>query len=180
MLQKAEEAIFAYKRTLERSPGDDEAYKAVAYLYDAIKEEELLREWLLQRAGNGSLPNDKRAEAFVVLASKDWDCSFKITELPTTKVTTVRGNKVLVSYQMPKERVEFERANECANRGLEMANIAITLMPENESAWSYKTNLLLELAKLAEMEGDVHQQRELRRQYEEALRETTKLSKRSR
>ena len=130
---KAEEAIFAYKRTLERSPGDDEAYKAVAYLYDAIKEEELLREWLLQRAGNGSLPNDKRAEAFVVLASKDWDCSFKITELPTTKVTTVRGNKVLVSYQMPKERVEFERANECANRGLEMANIAITLMPENES-----------------------------------------------
>jgi tetratricopeptide (TPR) repeat protein len=177
---KAEEAIFAYKRTLERSPGDDEAYKAVAYLYDAIKEEELLREWLLQRAGNGSLPNDKRAEAFVVLASKDWDCSFKITELPTTKVTTVRGNKVFVSYQMPKERVEFERANECANRGLEMANIAITLMPENESAWSYKTNLLLELAKLAEMEGEVHQQRELRRQYEEALRETTKLSKRSR
>ena len=53
-------------------------------------------------------------------------------------------------------------------------------MPENESAWSYKTNLLLELAKLAEMEGEVHQQRELRRQYEEALRETTKLSKRSR
>jgi len=177
---RARQAIIAYQRILDRSPGDDEAYKAVAYLYGEIKEDELLREWILQRAGNVSLAYDKRAEAYVVLASKDWDCSFKITELPTNKVTTINGNKVRVTYQMPKERVEFERANECANRGLEMANIAITLMPENESAWSYKTNLLLELAKLAEMEGDVHQQRELRRQYEEALRETTKLSKRSR
>ena len=58
---------------------------------------------------------------------------------------------------MPKERVEFERAKECANRGLEMANMAITLTPENESAWSYKTNILLELEKLAEMSGEVQQ-----------------------
>ena len=28
---------------------------------------------------------EKRAEAYVVLASKHWDCSFKITELPTNK-----------------------------------------------------------------------------------------------
>jgi|SRR5215213_1668453 len=174
---KAQEAIIAYKRILDRSPDDDEAYKAVAYLYGAIKEDELLREWILQRAGNSSLPHDKRAEAFVVLASKDWDCSFKSTEL--NKVTTTAGTKVRVSYKMPKQWVEFERANECANRGLEMANIAISLTPENESAWSYKTNLLLELAKLAEMQGEVHQQRELRRQYEEALKETTKLSKRA-
>ena len=82
---KAQQAIIAYQRILERSPDDDEAYKAVAYLYGALKEEELLREWILQRAGNVSLANDKRAEAFVVLASKDWDCSFKITELPNSQ-----------------------------------------------------------------------------------------------
>ena len=176
---KARQAIIAYKRILDLSPGDDEAYKAVAYLYSEIKEDELLREWILQRAYNVSLSNDKRAEAFVVLASKDWDCSFKITELPTNKVTTVTGNKVQVTYQMPKERVEFERARECANRGLEMANFAIALTPENESAWSYKTNILLELAKLAEMSGEVQHRLELQRQYKQAFDETKRLSKRS-
>jgi len=176
---RARQAIIAYQRILERVPGDDEAYKAVAYLYGALKEDELLRQWILQRAGDVSLANDKRAETFVVLSSKDWDCSFKITELPTNKVVIVRRNKAYVSYKMPKERVEFEQAKECANRGLEMANMAITLTPENESAWSYKTNILLELEKLAEMSGELQQKRELHRQYEEALNETTKLSKRS-
>lgn len=174
---KARQAIIAYQRILDRSPGDDEAYKAVAYLYGAIKEDETQREWILQRAANVSFANDKRAEAFVVLASRDWDCSFKITELPGIKVTTVKRNKQYVRYRMPKERVEFERANECANRGLELANMAIALTPENESAWAYKTNILLELAKLAEMLGEVHHKNEFRRQYEEALKETTKLAK---
>ena len=176
---KARQAITAYQRILERSPSDDEVYKAVAYLYGALKEDELLRKWILQRAGDVSLTNDKRAEAFVVLASKDWDCSFKITELPSNKVTTVKRNKAYVSYQMPKERHEFDRAKECANRGMEMANMAITLTPESESAWSYKTYILLELGKLAEMLGDVQHKRDLHRQYEKALSETTKLSKRS-
>lgn len=120
----------AYPRILDRLPGDDEAFKAVAYFYGALKQDELLREWLLQRAGNVSFTYDKRADAFVALASKDWDCSFKITEQPNSKVTTVAGNKTSFRYQMPKERLEFEQARECANRGLEMANAAITLMPK--------------------------------------------------
>ena len=173
---KGREAIIAYQRILERRPGEDEAYKAVAYLYGALNEDQLLREWILQRAGDISIGNDKRAEAFVVLASKDWDCSFKITELPNHKVTTIVGNKATVNYKMPKERVEFEQAQECANRGLEMVNMAITLSPENETAWAYKANILLELSKLAEMMGEVQSKRELVRQYDEALKQTTKLS----
>jgi len=78
---------------------------------------------------------------------------------------------------MSKDRAEFEQARECANRGLEIANLAITLAPENESAWSYKTNILYELAKLAEMSGDLQQKTELLRQYAEALEQTTKQSK---
>jgi hypothetical protein len=176
---KARQAIVAYQRILDRVPDDDEAYKAVAYLYGAIKEDKLQHEWIFQRAGNVSLANDKRAEAFIVLASRDWDCSFKITELPSNKVTTVKGNKAYIRYRMPKERVEFDRAKECANRALELANTAITLTPENESAWAYKTNIILELEKLAEMMGDVQHKRKLHRQYNEALSETTKLSKRA-
>jgi tetratricopeptide (TPR) repeat protein len=177
---KARQAILAYQRILERSPGDDEAYKAVAFLYRDLKEDELWRQWLLQRAGNVSLPNNKRAEAFVVLALRDWDCSFKITELPSNKIVTVNRNKAQVRYHMPKEPVAFERAEECANRGLKMANRAITLTPKDEAAWAYKTNILLELGKLAEMSGKVQQKRELQRQYAEALKETTRVSQRSR
>lgn len=157
---KAREAILAYQRILDRSLVDEESYKAVAYLYSALKEEQLFREWVLQRASNVALANDKRAEAYVVVASKDWDCSFKITQLPR-----------VVSK-------DFERAKECANRGLGLANMAITLTPENESAWSYKTNILLELEKLAGIAKDVQQKNEFHRQYEEALKETTRLSTR--
>lgn len=176
---KAREAIIAYQRILQRFHGDDEAYKAVAYLYGAIKDYDRQREWIVERAGDVSLANDKRAEAFIVLASKDWDCSFAFTESPKIKVIIVKGNKEYVSYRMPKERVEFERAQACADHGMEMANMAITLAPENESAWAYKTNLFLELSKLAEMSGQVQRKRELLRQYEEALKETTRLSNRA-
>lgn len=177
---KAREAIIAYQRILERVPGDDEAYKAIAYLYGALKDEEALRQLLTQRANDVSMPNDKRAEALVVLGSKDWVCSFQITELPAQKVVIInKANKAIIRYKMPKERVEFEQAQECATRGLERVNLALTLTPENEAAWSYKTNLLLEFSKFAEMQGDRQSSKEFRRQYEEALKQTTKLSQRS-
>ena len=173
---KAREAIIAYQRILERFPNDEESYKAIAYLYGSLKEEELLRDWVLKRAGDTSIQPDKRAEAYIVLASKDWDCSFKITELPTHKVTTVRRNKAVVSYLMPKDQAEFSQAQLCSNRGLEMAEQAVALAPENESAWAYKANLLLEHAKLLEMSGDTYRKSELMRQYDEALAQTTKLA----
>lgn len=175
----ARESIIAYQRILERFPADDEAYKAIAYLYGELKQKELLREWILQRATNVSMANDKRSEAFTALASKDWDCSFQITELPSNKVTIVRRKKAYVSYRMPKDRNEFEQAKECANRGLEMVNMAIALTPEVEDAWTYKTNILWELMKLAEMSGNPARRRELQGQYDEAYKETMRLSKRS-
>lgn len=178
-LATARQAIVSYQKILERFPADDEAYKAVAYLYGALKEDELQNEWILRRAADVSMANDKRAEAFVVLASRKWDCSFKVTELPANKITTAHRNKAYVSYRKPKDPVEFERIKECANRGLELANMAIALTPENEAAWSYKTNILLELAKLAEMSGNAQRKTEFHRQYEEALSQTTRLSKRS-
>ena len=176
---KAREAINAYQKIFERVPSDEEVYKVVAYLYGAIKEEELQREWIQQRAGDVSVANDKRVEAYIFLAAHDWNCSFKITELPNHKVTTVVRNKATVSYKMPKVRLDFEEAQACANRGLELINIAIALVPENETAWSYKTNIILELSKLAEMSGELESKKEFLRQYGEALEQTTKLAQRA-
>src|SRR5829696_8319250 len=88
-IAKAQEAIEAYQKILERNPSDDEAYKAIAYLYGAIKDNDKLKQWITARATSDTTDPTKRAEAYVVLASKDWECSFQITELPGTKVTSV-------------------------------------------------------------------------------------------
>jgi len=177
-IAKAQEAIEAYQKILERNPKDDEAYKAVAYLYGAIKEDGKLRDWISARAANDTTEPAKRAEAYVVLASKDWDCSFKITELPTNKITTVdpANNKATISYRKPKDQKEFDQAQMCVKQGLAEAENAIKFDPNNESAWSYKTNLLLEASKLAEMDGKTDQKAQYQKDYEAALKRTTELS----
>jgi len=177
-IAKAQEAIQAYQALLDRNPKDEEAYKAIAYLYGAIKADDKLRQWITQRAASDQTDPLKRAEAYVVLASKDWDCSFKITELPTNKTTTVdpANNKATVSYKKPKDQKEFDQAQMCVKQGLSEAENAIKFDPNNESAWSYKTNLLLEASKLAEMEGQAEQKAQYQKEYEVALKRTTELS----
>jgi len=177
-IAKARQAIEAYQNILAKNPNDDEAYKAIAYLYGAIKEDDKLRQWISLRAANDSTEPEKRAEAFIVLASKDWDCSFKITELPSNKSTVVdpTNNKMTVTYKKPKDQKESDTAQMCVKRGLAEAENAIKFDPNNEAAWSYKTNLLLEASKLAEMEGDTTKKADLQKQYEAALKRTTELN----
>jgi tetratricopeptide (TPR) repeat protein len=177
-IAKAQQAIEAYQKILEKNPQDEEAYKAIAYLYGAIKDEDKLRQWISARAANEATEPEKRAEAYVVLASKDWDCSFKITEQPSVKTTTIdqASNKATVSYQKPKDPKDFNQAHLCVKNGLAAAENAIKFDPNNESAWSYKTNLLLEASKLAEMDGQTEQKAQYQKDYEAALKRTTELS----
>ena len=175
---KAQQAIEAYQQILAKNPNDEEAYKAIAYLYGAIKDEDKLRQWITARANNDAAEPEKRAEAFVVLASKDWDCSFKITEQQGVKTTTIdpTNNKATISYKKPQEPKDFTQAQMCVKQGLTEAESAIKFDPNNESAWSYKTNLLLEASKLAEMDGQTEQKAQYQKDYEAALKRTTELS----
>ena len=177
-IAKANEAIEAYQKILEKNPKDEEAYNAIAYLLGAIKDDQKLRQWITTRAVNESAEPEKRAKAYIVLASKDWDCSFKITELPNNKITTIdpSNNKATVSYKKPTDTKEFDNARMCVKQGLTEVENAIKFDPNNESAWSYKTNLLLEAAKLAEMDGKSDEKAEFQKQYEAALKRTTELS----
>ena len=177
-IQKAQEAIEAYQAIIEKNQKDEEAYKAVAYLYGAIKEDEKLKKWISDRAANEGVEPEKRSEAYVVLASKDWDCSFKITEQPGVKTTSIdpTNNKATVAYKKPKEQKDFDQAQMCVKTGLVEAENAIKFDPNNESAWSYKTNLLLEASKLAEMDGKTDQKAQYQKDYEAALKRTTELS----
>jgi tetratricopeptide (TPR) repeat protein len=177
-IAKAQQAIEAYQKILDKNPQDDEAYKAIAYLYGAIKEEDKLRQWITARAASDGTEPKKRAEAYVVLASKDWQCSFNITESPTNKITTVdqASSKATISYRKPTDQKEFNQAQMCVKQGLAEAENAIKFDPDNESAWSYKTNLLLEASKLAEMDGQTEQKAQYQKEYEAALKRTTELS----
>jgi len=175
-LAKANEAIKAYQVVLERNPKSDEAYKAIAYLYGATKDTEKLRGWISARANDGSVAAEKRAEAYVVLASQDWDCSFKITELPSNQSKTLVNNKMTIAYKKPANQKDFDTAQACMKRGLEEVDNAIKLDPNSEPAWSYKTNLLIEAVRLAEMDGKTDQKAQLEKQREEAQKRTTELN----
>jgi len=178
-LAKAHAAIEEYKKLLQKDPKNEEAYKAIASLLGALKEDQEQRAWILQRASDGNADAEKRSEAYVVLASKDWHCSNEITDLPSNKATTIdtTNNKATVSYKKPKDEKEFQNAKMCVTRGLEEIENAIKLDPNSEAAWSYKTNLLLEASKLAEMEGKMDEKAQLDKKREEAQKRTDELSK---
>jgi TonB family protein len=175
-LAAGERAVAAYQEILAKDPANDDAYKAVVFLYGQMKRDEKVVELLLSRANDFSLANGKRAEAFVILASKQWQCSYDVTEQKENKATVQNPDKTLVQYKMPADQGDFIRARQCVTEGLQLAEQAVTLTPKNPNAWSSRANLLREAAKLAEMEGDAGQQAEYTRRYEEALEAQKRLA----
>jgi tetratricopeptide (TPR) repeat protein len=173
---RARAAIDAYKKLLEKDPDNEEAYKAIAALYGALKEDDTQRQWITQRANQESVAAKQRAEAYTVLASKDWNCSYEITEQPDNKQTVSKDGKPTIQFKKPKEQADFDKAQQCVARGLEEAEKAISLDPDNDTAWSFKTNLLLESAKLAEMDGKLEDKAKFNQQAKEAQDKTTQLS----
>ena len=173
---RARAAVAAYQRVLEADPTIDDAYNAVVYLFRMIKDEQHEREWLTARATDEKFPAEKRSVAYTVLASKDWSCSYEVTEKPGNKLTVMRGQRAITEYVMPKDRADYARAEQCASRGLDFAEKAIALDAESEQAWSFKTNILLELVKLAHMDGSLEGALARQRQADEAQRRTSELN----
>lgn len=172
-IQKAHDAIEAYKRVLQIDPKNEEAFQAISYLYAAIKDDANLRQWISARANDPNETSEKRADAFAILAGKDWDCSYKITELPDVKVVAGEGK---VNYQKPKDPKDFDTIQQCVTRGLQEAETAIKYNPNNEKAWSYKTNLLMEAAKIAKMNNDANGAAQYERQAEVAQKRDAELA----
>lgn len=175
-VEMARKAIQAYQTVLANDPNNDDAYNAVAYLYGAIKDDDKQREWITRRTELSSVPNEKRAEAYTVLASKKWDCSFKITEQKENQQNVQKDGKTIIQFKKPKEQADFDTAQQCVAEGMELVDKAIGLNPQSESAWSYKTNLLRESAKLSEMDGKLDQKVSFNQQADEAQKRTVQLS----
>jgi len=175
-IAKAKEAVEAYKQVLAKDKSNEEAYKAISVLYAFTKDEQHLRDWIMARANDASMSNEKRADAYAILAGKDWDCSFRVTELPEVKQADTSGGSPKVTYKKPKEQKDYDKIQRCVVQGLQEAETAIKLDPNNESAWSYKTNLLLESAKIADMNGEADKKVQFQKQADVAQKRATALS----
>jgi hypothetical protein len=174
-LAVGEKAVAEYNKILQDNPGDENAYKAVVFLYGQMKRDEKVNELLMQRASSG--PNPKaRAEALTILASKQWQCAYDITEQKENKVTENKPDKILIHYKKPANQADFDRANQCTTEGLQLSEQATAADPNNPNAWSYKANLLREKSKLAEMAADATAKADLDKQYEAALETQKRLS----
>ena len=165
-IETGERAVAAYRDILNGDPRNEDAYKAVVFLYGQMKRDDKVVEMLTERANDSSAPDDKRAEALVILASRQWQCSYNITERRENRKRDTKSGRV--SYSMPADAGDFARARQCADEGLRLIEQAVSLDPNSPSAWSYKENILREESKLAEMEGDAERKAGYERQYEEA------------
>ena len=172
----AKTAIAAYQKVITNDPSNDDAFNAVAYLYRQIKEEDSESKWLMARANLESAPKEKRSDAFTVLASKRWNCSFEITEQKDNKATVMKDGKPIIQFKKGNA-ADIDKARTCAMDGLKLVEQAISLNPDNESAWSYKTNLLREMAKFAEMENNTEEKAKYEQQAAQALERNTELNK---
>ncbi|HEX7997396.1 MAG TPA: hypothetical protein VF528_03180 [Pyrinomonadaceae bacterium] len=176
-LARAREAITAYQRMLDRWPDNDEAFNAIGFLYGALNEPDKQLDWIRRRALDSTVSTEKRADAYVFLASKNWDCSFRVTEDKANQYTlTGAKGKKTTRFKMPDNTDDFNRASLCVSKGMEEVETAIALNPDNEKAWSYKAALLYEARKLAEMEGDLKRARKFWREGEKARRHVSELT----
>ena len=153
-LSKGEEAVAAFTRVLELDPDNDDAFNSVASIYRQMRAEDREREWIMQRATSSSASPYKRASAYVALSVKEWQCSRDITERRENRVSTKGRGPTAFVYVKPKNPEEFDRARDCATRGLQYADEAVGLAPDHAQAWAAKNSLLREMAKLAQMEND--------------------------
>ena len=162
-------AVAAYREVLQSDPTNEEAYKATVFLYGQMKQDDKVLELLTRRADDPTLPDGKRAEALVVLASRRWACSFDITERKENKFAVVRQGRAVIAYKKPRDQSDYDRASGCAREGLQFAERALRLDPDSPTAWTYKANLLREASKLAEMNGDFDSKADYDRRYAAAL-----------
>jgi hypothetical protein len=149
--------------------------KFIPLLYGWISRDEQHRE-MQRRAADTTRRPGQRSEAYSVLASQSWNCSFSITDDPKNKVAGPGTNGATISYQKPKRQQDFDSAQTCVKSGLDDVDKAIALDQNNESAWSYKANLLLEASKLAEMEGDPNRKAAYKQQADQAGKSARELS----
>ncbi len=179
------------KAALDAKPGDEklqnnyEKNKAIAgsivsaigSLYENLQQEDKWADWQVKAANNAELPNEVRANSYVALASKQYTCAEEITENAEVKKTVTEGSEQVFKFTKPEDEAEFSKLKKCVEEGTSYIDKAIELNGNSDSAWSYKTSLLLQGMRIAEMEGKSDQKEALKKKSDEAKAKFEELAK---
>lgn len=173
----AEEAIKEYQKVLKENPNDQSSFKAVANLFETLQKPDEWQTWVTERANNEQVPKEMRAEALAFLASKKNTCANDISDVEANKKTvTGKDGKQVFQFTKPENPGDFEKLKQCANEGLELANKAVEFDPNSDSAWSYKTSLLVQKMRVAEMDGNTTEKDSLKKLADDAKAKFTVLA----
>jgi tetratricopeptide (TPR) repeat protein len=154
LVPKADEAIAVYKEVLTAKPDDDASFKAVANLLETLLRKDELQKWLEDRAANESVPGPQRADAYTSLASKQYSCANDISDIEPVKKTVEKAGKLEFVFTKPTTAGDFDKLKGCVAKGTELIDKAVALNDSSDSIWSYKTSLLVQQSRIAEMEGN--------------------------
>lgn len=173
---KATEAISEYKKVLDTDPADNSSFKAVANLYESLDQMDDWRKWVTDRANNAEVPGEQRAEAFTSLAAKKNTCANDISDVDPVKKTVVKDGKAIFTFTKPANPADLEILKTCIQEGTELIDKALALDKNNESIWSYKTSLLVQSMRVAEMEGRTADKDKFKAEADTAKKEFTRLA----
>jgi hypothetical protein len=154
-----------------------DSLKAVANLLDNLQRPDERLQWLNQWGEDASLPACLRAEAYNSLAAKENTCANDVTEDPAVKKTVTKDGKSVFTFSKPESPENMEKLRQCVQKGTDLVNKAAELDPNSDSIWSYKTSLLIQNMRLAEMEGRTADKDRFKNEADQAKVRFTELAK---
>jgi len=200
---KAEDAINEYKKSLALDPTDQSSYKAIASLFENLQKSDEWLKWVTDRSNNTSIPPEQRAEALTSLAAKKNTCANDISDTDATKKTITKDGKQIFQFVKPANQADYDTMKKCIEEGTALIDQAIALEPAEvknaanfnvkgatdaqlaktsdvfkvfESARSYKTSLLFQSMRLAEMDNRIPDRDRLKNESEAARQSFLQLS----
>lgn len=191
----AEAAVQAYQKVLAKNINDQGSFKALASLLDTLDRKDESLQLISDRAANTNVKPEYRAESYTSLAARQYSCANEISDIEPVKKTVKKDGKDVYQYTKPEKPEDFEKLKTCANTGLELIQKGIDLQPAEvdqmkgldlksmtvpqitakqemlkifASAWSYKANLLYQKMRIAEMDGNVAEKDNFKKQGDDA------------
>jgi len=172
----AESAITEYKKVLAKDPDDQSSFKAVANLLENLGRQDEWLKWVTDRTNNEQVPPAQRAEALTSLAAKQYSCANEISDAEPVKKTVVKAGKPEFVFTKPEDPKAFEELKQCTEKGLEIITRAVKLDNNSDSVWSYNANLLVQKARIAEMEGNTEEKDRVKAEASKAKERFTELA----
>ena len=153
-VSKGEQAIEEYKKVLAGNISDQSSFKAVANLLENLGRQDEWLKWVTDRTNNEQVPPEQRAEALTSLAAKQYSCANNITDVEPVKKEVTKGTERVYQFTKPADATQYEELKRCVAAGSDLAERAVKLDSNSDSAWSYRANMLVQQMRVAEMEGN--------------------------